>query len=105
MPSIIISTNEDGSATVAPIDATPEMLQDGEQFASVDEAMKAVGEVMGGEPDADQQGGPSDQDADNGDAPPPVDTPMGPNDAAMAQDPAEEDRQMGAGYNAARRGN
>jgi hypothetical protein len=104
MPAIIISTNEDGSVTLAPIDATPEMLQAGEQFASMDEAMQAVGEVMGEAPGGDQAGAGG-QGGDGNLAPNPDEgaEPAGlPPDDSEA--PTEDDEQMGAGYKRARRG-
>lgn len=46
MPSLIISTNEDGTASVAPFEAAPEMLQGAEQFPSIDEAVQAAGQAL-----------------------------------------------------------
>lgn len=51
MPAILLNRNDDGTATAAPIDATPEMLQEGETFNNMGEALKAVGEIMNGDPD------------------------------------------------------
>lgn len=52
MPALLLNTNEDGTVTVAPCDPTPEMLAEGETFASVEEAVSAVGDVLGN-PDAE----------------------------------------------------
>lgn len=93
MPSILIHTNDDGTVTAAPIDATPDMLAQGETFASLDEAMDAVSEVLGG----GEQDVPGDTDDGQEGTMPPEGKQMGP-------DPMPTDDPMTQGYRDARRG-
>jgi len=55
MPSLLISV-EGGVTTVAPILATPEMLQDGEQFQTPQEAIEVAGALLTEETDTPPQG-------------------------------------------------
>jgi hypothetical protein len=91
MPAVIISDNGDGSATVAPIEATPEMLADGEQFATLGEAMQATSEVLG-EAAGDDQAEPEEPMAAEGTG----------GEAPLT--PEEEDEELTGGYQSARRG-
>lgn len=102
MTALIISDNGDGTATVAPIDATPEMLQEGEQFASMDEAVQAAGEVLG-----EASAGPEDHEATDPDnteqiQAPGGEAPLPPQGASTGED-EEEDILMG-GYKSAKAG-
>jgi hypothetical protein len=88
MPALIINLKPDGTVTVAPCDPTPEQLQGGQDFQSVDEALKAVEEALES-PDQEAQ----EQQAPGGDE-----------GADAAGTPQQQDQAMGTGYDAARRG-
>lgn len=57
MPSVIVCVEEDGTVKVAGVEATPEMLQGAQTFASIREATQAIEEAM--EDPASEVGEPS----------------------------------------------
>lgn len=102
MPALTLETQEDGSVLVAPA-TQPLDPNAAEKFASLDEAMTAVTQVLGtdeagpGEPGKGQNALPEEAEEARGEAPPTGDSlePTAP--GAMEED-------MQAGYNRARKG-
>lgn len=66
MPGIIISIEQDGTAKVAVIEPTPEMLKDAQTYQSIEQAVEAVEEALG-VPDEDNQQGAGAAGPGNGD--------------------------------------
>lgn len=107
MPALTIETREDGTVLVAPA-AQPLDPQAAEQFASLDEAMMAVGKVLG-----EPEGGSAGADAEGGEAPAPGgQAGQGSQDAGMVETgdslaptpPADMEGDMAKGYNRAKKG-